>query len=63
LPFNGMETGTSNAVTFGEVVFALRITLGVATKAIVFALIMGIMGGLAPAWQASRQDILSALRG
>ena len=26
LPFNGMQTGTSNAVTFSEVVFALRIT-------------------------------------
>jgi hypothetical protein len=26
LPFNGMQTGTSNAVTFSEVVFALQIT-------------------------------------
>ena len=63
LPFNGMETGTSNAVTFSEVVFALRITPQVAGYAILFALIMGFVGGLAPAWHAARQNILNALRG
>jgi putative ABC transport system permease protein len=62
LPFNGMQTGTSNAVTFSEVVFALRITPQVAGYAILFALIMGFVGGLAPAWHAARQNILSALR-
>ena len=62
LPFNGMQTGTSNAVTFSEVVFALRITPAVATRAIIFALIMGFIGGLAPAWHAARQNILTALR-
>lgn len=62
LPFNGMETGTSNAVTFSEVVFALRITPLVAGYAILFALIMGFVGGLAPAWHAARQNILNALR-
>ncbi len=63
LPFNGMQTGTSNQVTFSEVVFALRITPQVAMRAIIFALIMGFVGGLAPAWHAARQNILSALRG
>ena len=63
LPFNGMQTGTSNAVTFSEIVFALRITPQVALYAILFALIMGFVGGLAPAWHAARQNILSALRG
>jgi putative ABC transport system permease protein len=63
LPFNGMQTGTSNAVTFSEVVFALRITPAVAIRAIIFALVMGFVGGLAPAWHAARQNILTALRG
>lgn len=62
LPFNGMQTGTSNPVTFAEVVFALRITWTVAGYALVFALIMGFVGGLAPAWHAARQNILNALR-
>jgi ABC-type antimicrobial peptide transport system permease subunit len=26
-------------------------------------LIMGLLGGFAPAWHAARQDILTALRG
>jgi putative ABC transport system permease protein len=63
LPFNGMTTGTSNQFTFSEVVFALRMTPGVILAAILFALVMGFFGGLAPAWHAARQNILTALRG
>ncbi len=62
LPFNGMATGTSNAITFSEVVFSLRMTPGVIVTAIVFAVIMGLLGGMAPAWHAARQNILTALR-
>jgi putative ABC transport system permease protein len=62
LPFNGMTTGTSNQVTFSEVVFRLQMTPAVVITAIVFAVIMGLFGGLAPAWHAARQDILAALR-
>src|ERR1700720_3319071 len=61
LPFNGMQTGTSNAVTFSEVVFSLQITWQVAMYAIIFALAMGLFGGLFPAWHAARQNILTAL--
>lgn len=63
LPFNGMSTGTSNAVTFSEVVFALRMTPAVILAAVIFALVMGFFGGLFPAWHAARQNILNALRG
>ena len=62
LPFNGMTTGTQNQVTFSEVVFSLQMTPVVVFSAIGFALFMGIVGGFAPAWHASRRDILSALR-
>jgi putative ABC transport system permease protein len=62
LPFNGMTTGTSNAVTFSEVVFSLRMTPVVVGVAIGFAIIMGLFGGMAPAWHAARRDILGALR-
>jgi putative ABC transport system permease protein len=63
LPFNGMTTGTSNAVTFSEVVFSLRMTPMVVVTAIIFALVMGFFGGLFPAYHAARQNILTALRG
>jgi len=62
LPFNGMTTGTSNPVTFSEAIFSLRMTTGVITTATIFAVVMGLFGGLAPAWHAARQDILTALR-
>jgi putative ABC transport system permease protein len=63
LPFNGMTTGTSNQVTFSEVVFSLRMTPGVVLVAIIFGMVMGLFGGMAPAWHAARQNILNALRG
>jgi len=62
LPFNGMSTGTSNSVTFSEVVFSLRITLGVVGYAVLFAVVMGLIGGVAPAWGAARREILASLR-
>jgi putative ABC transport system permease protein len=63
LPFNGMTTGTSNPVTFSEAIFSLRLTRSVVTSATIFAVIMGLLGGMAPAWHAARQNILNALRG
>src|SRR5437016_10863856 len=63
LPFNGMTTGTQNQVTFSEVVFGLQMTPGVVLAAIIFALVMGLFGGIFPAWHASRREILAALRG
>jgi putative ABC transport system permease protein len=63
LPFNGMTTGTSNQVTFSEVVFSLRMTPTVIVAAIIFGMVMGLFGGMAPAWHAARQNILNALRG
>jgi putative ABC transport system permease protein len=62
LPFNGLTTGTNNMTSFSEIIFAVRITPEVAISALAFALIMGVLGGLAPAWHAARQDLVSALR-
>jgi putative ABC transport system permease protein len=62
LPFNGLTTGTANALTFSETVFSVRITLAVMITAILFAVSMGLFGGIAPAWHASRREILAALR-
>ncbi len=62
LPFNGMTTGIGNSLTFSETVFSLHLTWGVALIAVAFAMIMGLLGGFAPAWHAARQDILTSLR-
>jgi putative ABC transport system permease protein len=63
VPFNGMTTGTSNPITFSEAVFKIQMTPFVLGLALAFALIMGLVGGLAPAYHASRQNILDTLRG
>jgi putative ABC transport system permease protein len=62
LPFNGMTTGTNNPVTFSEAVFSLRMTPGVVTSAVIFAIVMGLLGGIAPAWHAAQREILASLR-
>ncbi|HEY1465135.1 MAG TPA: ABC transporter permease [Terriglobales bacterium] len=63
LPFDGMTTGTQNPATFSEAVFSLQMTPHVVIVAMVFAMTMGLLGGIAPAWHAARQNILTALRG
>lgn len=62
LPFGGLTTGTQNMATFAEVVFSMRMTLGLVATAMAFAVLMGLFGGLAPAWHAARRNILDALR-
>ncbi len=62
LPLNGLTTGTMNNATFSEVVFQMKMTPAVLGWALAFALLMGMIGGLAPAWQAARREIVSALR-
>jgi putative ABC transport system permease protein len=62
LPFNGMTTGTNNPVTFSEAVFSLRMTPAVLGLAVLFAVVMGLFGGIAPAWHAARREILASLR-
>jgi putative ABC transport system permease protein len=62
LPFNGMTTGTSNPVTFSEAIFSLRMTAPVVGSAVLFAVVMGLFGGIAPAWHAARREILASLR-
>jgi putative ABC transport system permease protein len=62
LPFHGVTTGTMNAFTFSEMIFRLEITPWVVAIALGAAVLMGIVGGMMPAWSASRQDIVVALR-
>ena len=60
LPLNGLTTGAMNWQTFSH--FAFRITSGLLLGGIIFALIMGIIGGLPPAIRAARRPIALALR-
>jgi putative ABC transport system permease protein len=62
LPLNGVDTGTTNFQTFTEVAFAFRVTPGVLAKAVLFAVVLGLLGGALPAWRAARLEVTEALR-
>jgi putative ABC transport system permease protein len=62
LPVNGISTGTANMASFSEVVFEFRVTPALMLEGMVFAAIMGTLGGLLPARLAARMAIVRALR-
>jgi putative ABC transport system permease protein len=62
LPLNGLMTGTINWQTFSHLVFAFRVTPLLLAAGLVFALLMGLVGGVPPAIRAARQRIAVALR-
>ncbi len=62
LPVNGITTGTINWQTFSHLAFAFRITPGLLGAGMVFALLMGALGGLPPAIRAARANVATTLR-
>jgi putative ABC transport system permease protein len=63
LPVNGITTGTLNFQTFSHLAFAFKITPNLLLAGMIFALLMGLAGGLPPAIRAARRPVASALRG
>lgn len=53
---------TMNWQTFSELAFSFSLTLAIVSKAMLFALFMGFVGGMIPALRASRLKIVEALR-
>jgi putative ABC transport system permease protein len=62
LPLNGLTTGAMNLQTFSHLAFAFKITPELLVKGILFALVMGFIGGLLPAVRAARRPVAQALR-
>ena len=62
LPLNGLTTGAMNLQTFSHMAFAFKITTELLVKGVIFALFMGVLGGLAPAIRAASLPISHALR-
>ncbi len=62
LAFNGYQTSTMNFQTFSQVAFAFRVTPSLLGLGLVYALLMGLVGGLFPAIRAARLPIPAALR-
>jgi putative ABC transport system permease protein len=62
LPFNGIKAGTMNFQTFTEMAFAFRVTPQVLGTAVLFSLVLGLIGGTWPAWRAARMSPTQAMR-
>ena len=62
LPLNGVTTGIGSFVTFSEIAFNFRVTPQSMLVGILFALIVGAIGGFFPARNAARKEILTALQ-
>ena len=62
LPINGMVTSTTNWNSFTEVAFAFRVTPELLLTGVIFALVMGLLGGFFPALRAARLPVVEAIR-
>lgn len=62
LRLNGLTTSTINFQTFSNLAFAFKITPDLLVMGVVFALAMGVFGGLFPAVRAARLPVATALR-
>lgn len=61
--FNGFTVSTLSFTSFTQVVFAFAVTPDLLIQGLVIALIIGLIGGLAPAIRAARVPIVAGLRG
>ena len=57
-----VTVSTVNFQTFSELAFKFSLTFGIAVKGVLFAVIMGFMGGVLPAIRAAHMNIVEALR-
>jgi putative ABC transport system permease protein len=62
LRLNGITTSTINFQTFSNLAFAFKITPGLLVEGIIFALVMGVLGGVLPAIRAAVQPVAVSLR-
>jgi putative ABC transport system permease protein len=60
--FDGYQTATMNWQSFSQVAFAFAVTPALLMRGMVYAAIMGLVGGLLPAIRAARLPVVTALR-
>lgn len=62
LPLNGYTTNTMNFQTFSNLAFAFKITFDLLVMGVLFAMVMGVLGGVLPAVRAALRPVVVALR-
>jgi putative ABC transport system permease protein len=62
LAFDGYQTATMNWQSFSQVAFAFAVTPSLLARGLLYAIAMGLLGGLLPAIRAARMPVVTALR-
>jgi len=62
LAFDGYRAATLNWASFSAITFAFDVNIKLLAQGIIFAMIIGLIGGLFPAIRAARQPVAQALR-
>jgi putative ABC transport system permease protein len=60
--FNGVRATTLNFQTFSQLTFAFDVSIGVVVNGIIYALLLGLIGGLWPGIRAARLSVIEGLR-
>jgi putative ABC transport system permease protein len=60
--FDGYQTATMNWQSFSQVAFAFAVTPALLVQGLIYAALMGLLGGALPAVRAARLPIVTALR-
>ena len=60
--FDGFRTATMNFQSFSQITFAFEVTLPLLVMGTIFAMLIGLIGGLFPAIRAARLPVATALR-
>lgn len=60
--FNGMRASTMNFATFSQITFAFTVTPALLIQALIYALALGLIGGLLPSLRAAKLPITTGLR-
>ena len=60
--FDGIRASTMNFATFSQITFAFTVTPQLLGLALVYALVLGLIGGSLPCWRAAHLPITTGLR-
>ena len=62
LPLNNMSAGIGNWQTFSETAFKFKVGFEAIVAGLIFAAVIGALGGFLPAWSASKKNLVTAMR-
>lgn len=62
LPLNNLSAGIGNWQTFSEMAFRFKVGPQAIIGGLIFATVIGALGGFLPAWSAARRGIVQAMR-